>query len=73
MRRVVVDIYEDGEATPILSHVAHGKTMKEALGILATHRKYDAFLDAGLSRQVEPGVYAGTFKGIQLRTLVREE
>ncbi len=73
MRRVIVDIYDGNETTPILSHIAHGATTAEALDILATHRQFDAFLDAGLSRRLEPGVYAGTFKGIPLRTLVREE
>lgn len=73
MRRVTVDIFEGDDPTPILSHVAHGRTTAEALDIIATHREYDAFLDAGLAQLVAPGIYTGTFKGIPLRTLVREE
>lgn len=73
MRRVTVDIYEGDDRKPVLSHVAHGRTTAEALDIIATHRTYDAFLDAALAEMIAPGHYAGTFQGIPLRTLVREE
>lgn len=72
-RRVTVDIYERGDLEPILSHTARGATLAEALDIITTHAEYDAFLHAALAHQVEPGRYTGTFRGIPLRTLVREE
>ncbi len=71
--RVTVDIYEGEDQEPILSHTAHGRTRSEALAILTTHSQYDAFLRAGLAHLIEPGVYEGTFQGIPLRTVVREE
>ena len=73
MHRVSVDIYEGEEREPILTHTAYGTTRAEALNLIVTHSQYDAFLRAALSQEIAPGLYAGTFKGIPLRALVREE
>lgn len=71
--QVTVDIYEGDDRTPVLSHTAHGKTEAEALSIIETHAKYDAFLHAALGRPIEPGVYEGRFRGIPLRAVVSKE
>lgn len=73
MPRVTVDIYEGTETTPVLSHTAYGQTKREARDVITAHSQYDAFLRAGLAEQIAPGLYTGTFRGIPLRTIVREE
>lgn len=73
MVTVTVDIYEGRARTPVLSHTAYGADQAEALGVIQTHAKYDAFLAAALGRAERAGLYTGTFKGMPLRAVVHTE
>jgi hypothetical protein len=73
MVTVNVDIYEGTDRVPVLTHTAYGADAAEALAVIETHAKYDAFLGAALRHWDAEGRYRGTFKGIPLRAVVRTE
>lgn len=58
--RIQVDIFESATfyAYPVVTHVFHGRTRKEAEGYHESHRKSDAFLRACEDR----GVFGGKVK-----------
>lgn len=56
--RLQIDIYEDANPNPVLSHVFYGKTATEINKIVQAHMQYDQFFNAAMT--------TGTFKGMRL-------
>lgn len=57
-----VDIYEEGNEYPVVTHIFNGKTKKEAYGYFMSHMSTDSFLRGAVLDQ--------TFKGMTLRVEV---
>lgn len=52
---ICIDIYES-QAYPAVTHIFHGKTLKEANGYMQTHMKTDEFLRAAVLYQKYKGM-----------------
>lgn len=59
MLRYQIDIFENSDRHPVVSHIFYGNTLEEVSGVVKAHRKTDSFLNAALSTR--------TFQGIKLR------
>lgn len=60
---LIVETYENADATPILVHEFIGSTRAECERIMRVHAKYDEFLRASLT--------TGVFHGITLTNVYR--
>lgn len=58
-----IDIFENNERTPVLTHTFYGKTADEINGIVAAHQQTDSFFRAALT--------TGRFNNIKLTTKSR--
>lgn len=58
-----IDIFENNERTPVLTHTFYGKTAAEINSVVAAHQQTDSFFRAALT--------TGKFNGIKLSTQTR--
>ncbi len=56
--RLQIDIYEDQNPEPVLSHVFYGTTQEEVNKVVQAHMHYDSFFRAAMTTK--------TFQGMQL-------
>ena len=59
---LIVNTYEEGRDTPVVTHVFHGETKAEAIAFYRAHLKSDKFLRDCESK--------GSFKGMRCRNVV---
>lgn len=57
--RLQIDIYENEDTEPILSHVFYGATQDRINAVITAHMRYDAFFKAALTTK--------QFNGMTLR------
>jgi len=63
MLRYQIDIFEDNDRCPVLSHIFYGVDRDAVTSVINAHQRTDSFLNAALTTK--------NFKGIKLRTQER--
>lgn len=47
--QLIIDTYENGDTTPVLTHVFHGRTAADIQQIVKAHMQTDSFFKASMT------------------------